>query len=196
MCARLPYLLRPSNKPQTSNRGKRWHGIRWKGYSWETPERWQATRLSRWNCWTTYAKFRFDKIAATREVTLPQRTSLFVGSFQVVTTRKGRKIIKKEAEAIRKRIKDQRCVTRRVKVNLFCPDPGPGSRNNRFVSRDLSRKWNFWPVVLRPVQTARAYIQLIEPINLISNSFNFALSTSLKMPTNSYAISVVGNYSV
>ena len=37
MCGRLPYLLRPSNKPQTSSRGKRWHGIRlgWKGYSWE-----------------------------------------------------------------------------------------------------------------------------------------------------------------
>ena len=37
MCGRLPYLLRPSNKPQTSSRGKRWHGIwlGWKGYSWE-----------------------------------------------------------------------------------------------------------------------------------------------------------------
>lgn len=39
-------------------------------------------------------------------------------------------------------------------------------------------------------------IQLIEPINLISNPFNFALSTSLKMPANNYAISVVGNYFV
>lgn len=37
MCGRLPYLLRPSNKPQTSSVGRDRAPLAWKGYSREIP---------------------------------------------------------------------------------------------------------------------------------------------------------------
>lgn len=53
MCGRLPYLLRPSNKPQTSSVGRDGTPLAWKGYSWEIPLRPTGHRMKP----ATYANF-------------------------------------------------------------------------------------------------------------------------------------------
>lgn len=144
-CGRLPYLLRPSNKPQTSSRGKGWRG---KEYSREILSLVNGRGFSKVGEGEFCANFVFYGIAAASHTCTCSctRVRLF---FSVRCN-----------DNVREGGEGSTCQSESRTFAMVRPGPW----NNRFLSRDLSGKWNFRLALAKTL----VHIQLIEPLNLIS----------------------------
>lgn len=144
-CGRLPYLLRPSNKPQTSSRGKGWRG---KEYSREILSLVNGRGFSKVGEGEFCANFVFYGIAAASHTCTCSctRVRLF---FSVRCN-----------DNVKEGGEGSTCQSESRTFAMVRPGPW----NNRFLSRDLSGKWNFRLALAKTL----VHIQLIEPLNLIS----------------------------
>lgn len=120
-CGRLPYLLRPSNKPQTSSRGKGWRG---KEYSREILSLVNGRGFSKVGEGEFCANFVFYGIAAASHTCTCSctRVRLF---FSVQCN-----------DNVREGGEGSTCQSESRTFAMVRPGPW----NNRFLSRDLSGK--------------------------------------------------------
>lgn len=144
-CGRLPYLLRPSNKPQTSSRGKGWRG---KEYSREILSLVNGRGFSKVGEGEFCANFVFYGIAAASHTCTCSCTHVRL-FFSVRCN-----------DNVREGGEGSTCQSESRTFAMVRPGPW----NNRFLSRDLSGKWNFRLALAKTL----VHIQLIEPLNLIS----------------------------